>query len=82
MASRLQLSPLLLQGCQLKLSLTHTTSSGQGQPMFTCNRVRLLQAQLIFGLMEALACGQLQPVPAQRKILWYLFIRQVGLSQP
>ncbi|MNE53461.1 hypothetical protein D3C80_1481930 [compost metagenome] len=32
--------------------------------------------------MEALACGQLQPVPAQRQILGHLFTRQIGLPQP
>ncbi|MND90463.1 hypothetical protein D3C80_825460 [compost metagenome] len=82
LASRLQLSPLLLQDCQLKLSLTHTASSSQGQPMFTGNFIGLLQAQLVFSLMEALACGQLQPVPAQRQILGHLFTRQIGLPQP
>ncbi|MNC63375.1 hypothetical protein D3C75_1134930 [compost metagenome] len=50
--------------------------------MLSCNRVRLLQAQLIFGLMGTMTRCQFQPVTTECEILWYYLANKIGLPQP
>ncbi len=81
-ASGHQVPLLLLPLSQCKLSLTESPFCGTRQPILSFCGTTLLQAQLIFGLMGATSCRQLQPIAAKCKILVNLFADQIGLPQP